>query len=157
LPPDGKKVKVITDLTKVDNKDPKDVPGVLLIGLLVPDAKSEANEDQTVRVDQNDIHIFGMSETTRQRLGDAHPQLIQLHMPVVLRGEPPTGGLVVIGRDEQGGVVDAGSDEKGKIWLVEVGQAKKLNPALSDPNVGAQAVFSDDLDATQIEKAIQGP
>jgi hypothetical protein len=78
-------------------------------------------------------------------------------MPVVLRGEPPTGGLVVIGRNEQGGVVDAGSDEKGKIWLVEVGQAKKLDPSLSDPNVGAQAVFSDDLDATQVEKAIQGP
>jgi hypothetical protein len=157
LPPDGKEVKAITDLSKVGDKDPKDVPGVLLIGLNVPDAKSEANEDQTVHVDQNDTHIFGMSETTRQRLADAHPQLVDLHMPVVLRGKEPSGGFVVIGRNEQGGVLDAGSDEKGKIWLIEVGQAKKRNPALSDPNVGAQAVFSDDLDATQIEKAIQGP
>ncbi|MBV9301595.1 MAG: DUF4157 domain-containing protein [Acidobacteriaceae bacterium] len=150
-------VFVTTNLTNIDDKDPKDVPGVLLIGLTVPDAHSEANEDDQVRMNQDDVHIFGMSEETRKQLGASHPQLTDLHMPVALRGEPRTGGLVAIGKNETGGIVDAGSDAKGKQWLIAVGQAKKRDPSLSDPNLGAEAVFQDDLDAQKIEKDIKGP
>jgi len=154
----------VTDLSNIGDKDPKEVPGVLLIGLLgeagskeLPDAQAEGAGFESVRPDQSDIHIFGMSEITRRELGSTHPQLIALHSPTVLRGEPKTGGLVAIGRTEAGSIVDAGSDAKGKQWLIGVGQTKKQNPSLSDPNVGAESVFTDDLIAQDIEGEIKGP
>jgi peptidoglycan hydrolase-like protein with peptidoglycan-binding domain len=165
VPVDGRPPEIfyITNLSTVDNKDPKDVPGVLLIGLRgpggsdeLPSAADEGPGFESVHMDHNDVHIFGMSETTRKNLAASHPQLAALHMPIVFRGEPKTGGFVAIGKNEKGDVVDAGSDAKGKEWLIAVGQTKRFDPSLSDPNLGAEAVFKDDLDADEVDN-IKGP
>jgi peptidoglycan hydrolase-like protein with peptidoglycan-binding domain len=152
-----------TNLRQVGDNAPEDVPGVLLIGLIggggkktMPDARTVGRGDETVHVNQKDVHIHGMSEEARKKFAQLKPELSQLNMPVVLRGEPRTGGLVAIGRDEDGLVLDAGSDTKGKAWLVAVGQIKRLDPQLSDPDLGAQAVYAEDLSATAIDKDIKG-
>jgi Putative peptidoglycan binding domain len=157
-------VQSVTNLTGVGDKDPKDVPGVLLIGLIggggkkgMPDTISEMNQQEEVHVNPKEVHIFGLSEDARKALGNDNPPLAQLTMPVVLRGEPRDGGFVAIGREENGGLIDAGSDKKGKTWLVNVGRAKKLEKTLSDPGEGARAVFQDDLSAATTGNAIQGP
>jgi hypothetical protein len=153
----------LTNLSQVAGKDPKDVPGVLLVGLRsgggkdLPDPVQEGEGFAGVRIDQGDIHIFGMSETTRAHLAAGHPQFNQLNMPVVFRGETPTGGRVDIGRNTDGGIVDAGSDDDGRAWLVTVARTNKQDSSITDPAVGAGIVFSENLDVEQVEGVIQGP
>jgi hypothetical protein len=154
----------LTNLALVGDKAPTKVPGVLLIGLLgtggnkeLPSARDEGLGEASILINQNDVHIFGMSGTTRRELARAHPGLRNLHMPVVLRGNPRTGGFVAIGRNEVGGIVDAGSDAEGKQWLIEVGRLITGNSTLSDPGAGAEAVFNEHLSEATIEADIQGP
>ena len=168
-PGPSKDVSSVTDLSSVDDKDPKDVPGVLLIKLIgsndeeLPTPQDEAAHRQMCVVAQGDIHIYGLSKETREELVEATPDVAHLAMPVVLRGQLPrtwflgAHGHVAIGKDEAGQVKDAGSDERGKKWLIAVGQMAKSDPRLSDPDVGARAVFSSDLSNVKITGRIQGP
>jgi len=148
----GKGVQSVTNLASVGDRDPKDVPGVLLVGLRspLPDGRSLFFNVTRVYIDKNDVHIFGLSETTRHELARTGPELGSLNVPVVFRGKSD-GDLVAIGKNELGGTVDAGSETKGKAWLAAVGQWLRGNPAAGD-----RAVFEDYLSGATIER-IQGP
>lgn len=152
----------VTNLFEVGNKDAKNVPGVLLIGIEANDGgKLAADEELSAAADvqftrqmvaTNDIHIFGLSEKTREQV--AGP-LAGLKLPLVLRGEPTDGGRVAIGKDEASRIVDGGSDGDGKKWLASV---SKVLGGSGDSDDGMKRLYDRDFNAASLAPNwIQGP
>jgi peptidoglycan hydrolase-like protein with peptidoglycan-binding domain len=148
VPEPGKQKEVevsVTFLQGVGDKDAREVPGVLLADIVAGGGSDELSPPEDINNNQQAIkqaHIFGFNETTRKTL--ALP-IAQLKVPLVLRGEPPSGGQVCIGKDEAGQIVDGGSDRKGKVWLADV---DKQMGGTGDPDHGRQALFNRDFSGT---------
>jgi hypothetical protein len=127
----GKLIQIaVTPLPRVDNgTNPEQHPGVLFIHIFGSNVKPKlataimkvgSDEGIVVNpavVDQSDIHIFGLSEPTRQALSGGSPTIGSLAMPVVFRGESVDGGDVAIHKDEAGNIHDLSKDPKGSEWL----------------------------------------
>lgn len=153
----------VTDLSTAGNKkDAKDLPGILLIGIVANDGgplqvagKLSAAADVAFTrqmIALNDIHIFGLSEQTRKHITGP---VAGLKLPVALRGEPTEGGGVVIGKDEAGRIVDGGSDGDGNKWLAAV--SKALGGS-GDAQDGMRRVYERDLKSgVLVPDSVEGP
>ena len=155
----------VSELWRVEGKEPSDVPGVLIIAIVANDngqleADKKLSDAADVpfvmqMVDIGDIHIWGLGEQARKHIVDHAPKIRELKIPTVLRGEPAHGGRVDIGQDEAGRIVDGGSDDKGRRWLADV--SKGLGGS-GDADDGMQRLFDRDLGRVVLFPGlIQGP